>query len=159
MVPTEERNQSVDFSKIYHKGDQGVLIRANDKDSIKTIEALKGKKIGVQKGSLQVKLAKEQIESPNLKELGKVSDLVLSLKTNKVDAVLCGVEVAKAYVSKNPDIYLAEIAIKSNNDGTAVAMKKESTALAQEVNKTVDRLIQNKMIERFISEAQVMAEQ
>lgn len=159
MVPTEERKQSVDFSRIYHKGEQGVLIRASDKDTLKSLEALKGKKIGVQKGSLQVKLAKEQIETPDLKELGKVSDLILSLKTNKVDAVLCGVEVAKAYVSKNPEIFVADISIKANNDGTAVGMKKGSTALVNEVNKTIDRLIQEKMIEKFISEAQVLAEQ
>lgn len=154
MAPTEERKQSVDFSNIYHKGDQGVIIRSAEKDAIKTLADLKGKKIGVQKGSMQVDMAKEQIENPELRELGKVSDLVLSLKTNKVDAVLCGVEVAKNYAKKNPDIFVMDIRLNAPYNGTAVAVKKGSPNLLAEINKTIDRLIQNNDIEKFIAEAQ-----
>lgn len=158
MSPTEERKQSVDFSKIYHKGEQGILIRSNDKNTIKSIDDLKGKRIGAQKGSIQVKMAKQQITNPDLKELGKVSDLVLALKTNKVDAILCGVEVAKAYVSKNPDIELMELRLKSESEGTAAAVKKGSPNLLEAINKSIDKLIENKSIENFITEAQQQAE-
>jgi polar amino acid transport system substrate-binding protein len=159
MAPTEERKQSVDFSKVYHKGEQGVIVRTSDKTTIKTLADLKGKRIGVQKGSMQVKMAKEQIENADLKELGKVSDLVLALKTNKVDAVLCGVEVAKAYSNKNEDVTLMDIRLKADYEGTAVAVKKGSPNLLNEINKTIDRLVADKSIEKFVSEAQQLAEQ
>lgn len=158
MAPTEERRQSVDFSDIYHKGDQGVIVKTSAKDKIKTLSDLKGLRIGVQKGSMQVKIAKSQIENPDLKELGKVSDLVLALKTDKVDAVLCSVEVAKAYVKNNQDIALMVIRLKAEAQGTAVALKKGSPALMDEINKTIKRLQAANMIEKFIAEAQQLAE-
>lgn len=158
MAPTEERKQSVDFSEIYHKGDQGIIIKSSDKDKIKTLADLKGKRIGVQKGSMQVKIAKTQIENPDLKELGKVSDLVLALKSNKVDAVLCGVEIANAYSKNNEDIAIMDVRLKAEAEGSAAAVKKGSPALLSEVNKTIKRLTDTKTIERFVAEAQQLAE-
>ncbi|ERI91045.1 arginine ABC transporter, periplasmic arginine-binding protein ArtP family protein [Clostridiales bacterium oral taxon 876 str. F0540] len=159
MAPTEERKQSVDFSKIYNKGDQGIIIKTGDKNKFKALNDLKAKKIGVQKGSIQVKMAQKQIAEPNLKELGSVSDLVLSLKTNKVDAVLCGIEVAKAYASKNPDITVMDVKLQSDVEGTAVALKKGNPVLLDAINKTIDRLLASKEIDKFISDAQTLAEQ
>ncbi|MCM0648258.1 transporter substrate-binding domain-containing protein [Clostridium swellfunianum] len=158
MAPTEERKQSVDFSDIYHKGDQGIIIKTADKNQIKNLADLKGKKIGVQKGSMQVKIAKTQIENPDLKELGKVSDLVLALKTGKVDAVLCGVEVAKAYAKNNDDISLMDVKLKAEAEGAAVAFKKGNPNLIAEINKTIKRLTETNTIEEFIAEAQKLAE-
>lgn len=159
MAPTEERKQSVDFSEIYNKGDQGIIIKTGDKNKFKTLNDLKAQKIGVQKGSIQVKMAQKQIAEPNLKELGSLSDLVLSLKTNKVDAVLCGIEVAKAYASKNPDITVMDVKLQSDVEGTAVALKKGTPVLLDAINKTIDRLLASKEIDKFISDAQTLAEQ
>ncbi len=158
MTPTAERKQSVDFSDIYHKGDQGIIIKSSDKNKFKTLADLKGKKIGVQKGAIQVKIAKNQIENPDLKELGKVSDLVLALKANKVDAVICSVEVANAYSKNNEDIELMNVNLKAEAEGTAVAVKKGSTDLQNQINKTIKRLIETNAIDKFISEAQQLAE-
>jgi polar amino acid transport system substrate-binding protein len=159
MAPTEERKQSVDFSKIYNKGDQGIIIKTEDKDKFKTLDNLKAKTIGVQKGSIQVKIAQKQITEPSLKELGSVADLVMSLKTRKVDAVLCAIQVAKAYASKNPDITVMDIKLQSGVEGTAVAVKKDSPVLLDTINKTIDRLLASKNIDKFISDAQTLAEQ
>ena len=52
MTPTEERRKSVDFSEIYFKTFQNIMIRAEDKDVYTSIESLKGLPIGVQSGSL-----------------------------------------------------------------------------------------------------------
>lgn len=159
MAPTKERKQSVDFSNIYHKGDQGILIRSNEKNNIKTLYDLSGKTIGVQTGSMQVDMAKEQIKNANLKQLGKVSDLVLALKTKRVDAVLCGIEVGKSYSSKNEDISLMDIKLNADYNGVAVAVKKDSPNILAEINKTIDRLTKNNDIEKFITEAQGLADQ
>lgn len=158
MAPTEERKQSVDFSDIYHKGDQGVIIKTADKNKLNDLSDLKGLKIGVQKGSMQVKIAKTQIETPNLKELGKVSDLVLALKSDKVDAVLCGVEVAKSYAKNNQDITVMDLKLKAEAQGAAAATKKGNLSLLTEINKTIKRLQDANMIEKFVAEAQQLAE-
>ena len=44
MTPNEKRKKSVDFSDIYYYADQSFLINEEDKDTITTIDDLKGKK-------------------------------------------------------------------------------------------------------------------
>ncbi|QIB26883.1 transporter substrate-binding domain-containing protein [Caloranaerobacter azorensis] len=158
MNPTEERKKKVDFSKVYYTTVQGIIVRAEDKDKIKSLEDLKDKIIGVQKGSIQEKIAKKQITGSKIKAIGKVSDLILQLKNNKIDALIVEESVGKAYISKNKDLKLLDIKIKSEDDGFAVAVKKGNTDLLEAINNTLDRLINDKSIEKFIIEATELAE-
>jgi len=48
--PTEERKKAVDFSDIYYTG-KGIFVVNKDSAEIKSVADLKGKKVGVQKGS------------------------------------------------------------------------------------------------------------
>ena len=48
-----ERLEVVDFSDPYFAGEQILLVRAADYDALKTVEDMKGKKVGAQLGSLQ----------------------------------------------------------------------------------------------------------
>ncbi|WP_428817855.1 PRC-barrel domain-containing protein [Clostridium butyricum] len=52
------------------------------------MDDLKDKKIRVQKGSVQENLVSENLPNAETKALGKVTDLILDLKNNKVDAIL-----------------------------------------------------------------------
>lgn len=158
MTPTEVRRKSVDFSKTYYTAVQCVVIRTQDKGTIKSLEDLKSKKIGVQKGAIQEKLAKEQLASSDIKPLGKVSDLILSLNTKKVDAVIVELPVAKAYVKQNSALTLSTIQIKTTEEGSAVAVKKGNEDLVKAINKTIDRLIKEKAIDKFVADANKSAE-
>lgn len=153
MTPTEERKESVDFSDIYYIAEHGVIVRNEDKDAYKTIEDLKGKKVGVQKGSIQVDLATDNIEGAELKELGKVTDLVLELQNKKVDAILVELPVAKLNVEKNSNLSLMDVALKDDNGGSAVAVKKGNTELVEKINETLKKLMDEKKIDEFIIEA------
>ncbi len=160
MNPTEERKQSVDFSKIYYTAQHAVIVRAEDKDKYKTLADLKGKEIGAQKGAIQEELAKTQIEAANVKGLGKVTDLVLELKNKKVDAIVVEVPVAKFYVEKNKDLAITESTFKveEGEQGSAVAVKKGDEAFIQAINKTLDRLIKEGKIEEFVVDANEQVE-
>ncbi|WP_427339801.1 transporter substrate-binding domain-containing protein [Caloranaerobacter sp. DY30410] len=158
MTPTEERKKKVDFSKVYYTTVQGIVVRAEDKDKIKSLEDLNDKIVGVQKGSIQEEIAKKQITGSKIKALGKVSDLILQLKNNKIDALIVEESVGKAYVSKNKDLELLDIKIKAEDDGFAVAVKKGNTDLLEAINKTLDRLINDKSIEKFVIEATELTE-
>lgn len=159
MTPTEERKKNVDFSKVYYTAVQEIIVRTEDKDKFNSIDDFKGKKIGVQKGSLQEEIAKDQMKDSELKSLGKVTDLVLELKNKKVDAIIVEKPVADAYVSKNPDMSLAKAKVKESEDGgSAVAIKKGSEDFVNAVNKTLDRLINEKSIEKFVIEANEQVE-
>lgn len=158
MTPTEDRKKNVDFSNIYYTAVQCVVIRSEDEGTIKSLEDLKSKKVGVQKGAVQEQLAKEQLTSSEIKPLGKVSDLILSLNTKKVDAVIVELPVAKAYVAKNSSLVLSKIELKSEEEGSAIAVKKGNEDLVKSINVTIDRLINDKAIEKFVAEANISAE-
>ncbi|RKD30057.1 ABC transporter substrate-binding protein [Thermohalobacter berrensis] len=158
MTPTEERKKSVDFSKVYYTAVQGVIVRAEDKEKYNTLDDLKGKVIGVQKGTIQEQMAREQIENPQIKALNKIPDIILQLQNGKVDAVLVEKVVGEAYANKNEELAVSNITLQAENDGTAIAIKKGSPKLVGAINKTLDRLMKNNDIEKFFIEAVKLAE-
>ncbi|MCM0647810.1 transporter substrate-binding domain-containing protein [Clostridium swellfunianum] len=153
MTPDEERKQSVDFSKVYYTAVQNIVVRAEDKDKIKSTDDLKGKKLGVQKGTIQEDIAKEQVPGAEAKALGKITDLVLAVKTKNMDAAIIEGPVAKAYTNANKDIVIADIKLKTEEAGSAVAVKKGNEELVSTINKTLDKLATNKTIETWVNKA------
>jgi ABC-type amino acid transport substrate-binding protein len=159
MTPTEERKQNADFSDIYYSATQRFILRSGDETSIASMDDLKGKKIGVQKGSIQEGIAKENFDAANIKSLDKVTDLVLDLKNNKVDAILVELPVAQINVEKNSGIAIADkLEVKDPTGGSAIAMKKGSTELQTEVNKTIKKLNDENKIKQFALEANKLAD-
>lgn len=153
MNPDPERSKAVDFSKIYYEAKQGVMVRAEDKDKIKSIADLDGKKVGAQLGTTQEKIVKEQIKGADLISLGKIPDLVMELKNKKIDALVVELPVANGYVKNNNDLALTDIAVKDDTGGSAIAIKKGNTNLVEQVNKTLDRLMKDGTIDKFVQEA------
>ncbi|WIV11276.1 ABC transporter substrate-binding protein [Proteiniborus sp. MB09-C3] len=153
MTPDAERVKEVDFSTIYYNAEHGLVVNKKDIDKYKEISDLKGKIIGVQKGAIQEDIAKEQIESPQIKALGKVSNLMLELKTGKVDAVVVEQPVASAYVKGNDELYMTDIVFKDEEGGSAVAVKKGNKELLESINKTIERLMKENKIEEFVINA------
>ncbi|MVP02389.1 transporter substrate-binding domain-containing protein [Paenibacillus lutrae] len=160
MTPTEERKKSVDFSKTYYTAKQMIVVRAEDKEQYKTMESLTGKRIVVQKASIQETVAKEQIKDAKIKTLSKITDIVLELKNKNADAAIIELPVATSHVNKDKTIVIAEATPSVEEAGSAVAFKKGSQEMVDQANKTIDRLIAEKKIEQFVTEAsnQVEAE-
>lgn len=154
LTPTEERKQSVDFSDIYYLTDQGILVQKDKADAFKTLDDLKGKKIGIQKGSIQEGIAQE-IEGAKLTSLGKIPELVLELTSGRVDAVILEKPVADQYVLTQSAIVVSDIKIEQPEDeaGVAIAVKKGNTELVESMNETIARLKEAGDIDRFVVEA------
>jgi len=169
MTPTEERKQNVDFTAIYYFAEHGVIVRKADKDAYAAnVASLKDRMVGAQRGAIQVSLAKTRIKGvaddqaeephPQVKELGKLPDLIMELKNGKIDAVVAELPVAKAYIGANGDLMLADYTFRDEDGGSAVAVKKGETALVAQFNKTIDRLVAAGEIERFVAAASEMVE-
>ncbi|MVX62906.1 ABC transporter substrate-binding protein [Clostridium chromiireducens] len=154
MTPTDERKQNADFSDLYYTATHRFVLRSGDEASITKMEDLKGKKIGVQKGSIQERIAQENFDKDSIKSLDKVTDLILDLKNNKVDAVLIELPVAEINVQKNEGIAIAKnLEVKDPDGGTAIAMKKNSPELLAEVNKTIKKLKDEDKIKQLVTDA------
>lgn len=153
MNPDEDRKKAVDFSKIYYEAKQGVLVRAEDKDKIKSLADLSGKKVGAQLGTTQESIAKEQMKDSTLVSLGKIPDLVMELKNKKIDALVVEFPVANGYVKNNNDLALSDITVEEESGGSAVAVKKGNSDLVKLIDKSLDRLMSDGSIDKFVQEA------
>ncbi|MCY9592836.1 amino acid ABC transporter [Paenibacillus chitinolyticus] len=158
MTPTEERKKNVDFSKTYYTAKQMIVVRAEDKDKYKTMDSLAGKRIVVQKASIQETVAKEQIKDAKIKTLSKITDIVLELKNKNADAAIIELPVATSHVNRDKSIVIAEATPKVEEAGSAVAFKKGSQDKIDLVNKTIDRLLAEKKIDQFVTDASSQVE-
>ncbi|RCW52030.1 transporter substrate-binding domain-containing protein [Paenibacillus prosopidis] len=154
LTPTEERKKNVDFSEIYYLAEQGVLTKKEQAGEFKTLDDLKGKKIGVQKGSIQEGIAQE-IEGAKLTSLAKIPEIVMELTSGRVDAIIVEKPVADQYVLTQTDIVLSDVEIEQSEEeaGSAIAVKKGNQKLLDSIDSTIKRLKESKDIERFVVEA------
>lgn len=159
MTPTEERKVAVDFSEIYYAAEQSVLVRKGEEGKYKDFASLEGKKIGAQMGSIQAGIAKDNIKNAEVVELGTVNDLLLQLKSGKVDAVIIETPVADLAAKSNPELTKSAIEYKDEEGGSAVAVKKGSPELLKQVNETLERLKSDGSLDKFIIDATNLAGQ
>lgn len=157
MSPTKKRKKSVDFSDIYYVAEHGMVVRAEDKDKYKTFSDLNGQKVGAQMGSIQEGLAKDNIENVDLQLLSNVTELLVSLKAGKIEALVVELPVAEMIVQSNAELAVAEEKIKDESGGSAIAIKKDSPELVAQVNETIKRIIDEKLLDQFIIDANDLA--
>lgn len=154
MNETEERKEEVSFSDVYYTGESVIVINKKDSDKYKTKEDLKNATIGVQLGSVPEGLAKAELTESEILPLGIVSDLMLQLKGNKLNAVVLDDIVGKAYVKSNEDLMIIEkVVLKSEDAGFAIAVPKGEDELLAEVNKTLVRLKEENKLQEFLENA------
>ncbi|MCM3039268.1 transporter substrate-binding domain-containing protein [Paenibacillus motobuensis] len=157
LSPTADRQKEVDMSKIYFTATQAVVTRAGEEGSYKTLDTLVGKKIGVQKGSIQEGIA-QTIKDAKITSLAKTQDIMMQLKTGRIDVAIIEGPVAEAYVSNIDGLTIAEAQPKAEDDGYIVAVKKGNKELLDKVNATLTRLMEDGSIDKFIVEASELAE-
>ena len=153
MTPDEERSKTVDFSEIYYLAQQGIMVNADEKDSLNSLESLAGKKIGVQKGSVQEKIAMEQLPDSKIVSLVKLPNIILELKAGNIDAAIVELPVAEGYVKQYPSLALSDAKVVDETGGSAIAVKKGNQDLVDQINATIKRLQEEGLIDQFVIDA------
>lgn len=156
MSPTAERKKSVAFSKIYYTGAPYLVINKADMAKYDAISDFKDKKVGAQNGSLFYDLIKKAMPDSQRKGLGKLSDLILSLQSHKIDGILMDEATAKAYIESNSSLsgFKTGIKLNASDTGTAISYPKGATALGEAINKSIDKIQAKDLINKeFIPEA------
>ena len=153
MTPDEERIKAVDFSEIYYLAEQGIMVSNDNKDSLNTLESLAGKKIGVQKGSVQEKIAMEQLPDAKIVSLVKLPNIILELKAGNIDAAIVELPVAEGYVKQYPDLAISDAKVLDETGGSAIAIKKGNQDIVEQVNSTIKRLQDEGLIDKYVVEA------
>ncbi|CUP99152.1 transporter substrate-binding domain-containing protein [Clostridium baratii] len=157
MNPDEERAKVMDFSDIYYTAQHGVLVNKKDLDKYKAVEDLKSAKVGAQMGSTQADITKEKIKAENPTLLANVNNLILELKSGKIDALVTEKPVAEMAIKNNNELALSKIEFKDETGGNAIAVQKGEKELVEQVNKTIKRLKDSGDLDKFIVEANDLA--
>ncbi|UTT41651.1 transporter substrate-binding domain-containing protein [Exiguobacterium aurantiacum] len=150
MTPTEERKENAAFSDIYLSATN--LVMTKD-ESLESIEALAGKKIGVQTASIQENIAKDQAPEAELVSLNKIPEIVQELNTGRIDAMVIEDTVAQKYLDQDAGLYT--FALKEDGEkGSAAAFKLEDDLRDQfneELNKMIDAGEIDKLAKKWFS--------
>lgn len=157
MTPTDERKQSVDFSIVYYDSRQTMLVKTDNVNTLNTVEAFAGKILGVQKATIQEELAKTIFTSSEAKSIDKIPNLIMELKTDKVDGLILAEPVAKQYAAANPDLSVNGVDLGSEG-GSAIAIEKGSQDYLDAINASIQSLLDSGEMDKIISDAMLLSE-
>ena len=157
MTPNEKRKKAVDFSDIYFKGENAVIVNAKDAGKFTSEDQLKKSKLGVQKGSTQETYVKDNLKVTNYKALVAVPDLIADMKNGNIDAVVLNSKVAGINVTKYDGIKVVEnLKLTSGGDeeAMAVAIKKGDNAdLIKLTNEVIKELQDSGEYDKILANA------
>lgn len=152
MVGNELRRESINFSVPYYEAFQRFIVRAEDKDKLKTPEDFKGLKMGAQKASVQEEIVLGTFPEAEYIGISKITDLILELQNGKIDGVALAEPVAKSYVSQNPNLYMPELVLEKE-DGVSVGINKKDNTLLEKIDEILQDLIDSGEVDTLIEEA------
>lgn len=151
---TEERAKVFDFSIPYYTSTNKLIINKANSSQFTSISSLESAKIGVQKGSIQEKIANDLLPNASKVSISSNGELVNELKAGKIDSIIFEEPIANAYVAKNDDLMIVDTEIESNyTDAYAVALPKGSTALKEKVDAVIEKLVSEGKFDTFVQEA------
>ncbi|AXI07990.1 ABC transporter substrate-binding protein [Oceanobacillus zhaokaii] len=137
MSADEKRKKNVDFSTEYHRSGEMFLTKPDS--AIKDLEALKGKVVGVQLGTIQEEGADALSEEYGfeVKKVDNAGILIQEINSNRIDVAYMDKEVATGYMEKQGLIGFDDPTTSS--PGMAVAFPKGSE-LVEDVNGVLEEL-------------------
>lgn len=152
LTPTPERAEQVDFSIPYYEGEDMenyVLILKNNSD-ISNIQNFRGKTIGVQLGSTQEAIATDMSYDYeiDIEKRASYTDLLTELNANKIDFILIEKASAIEIARGNNDLTYFKLEDESENNGVAIAMKKDSPLL-KEINQVIEVMKETGELEKI----------
>lgn len=119
MTSNEQRKKSVDFSDTYYFAKTSYI--KNKKSSLSNIDDIKGKKVGVQLGSIQEFDAKK-LGAKIVSNQDPIA-LILMLNNNKLDAVALDALVADEFIKKNENL-VEFVSVANEEEGMQFAVNK-----------------------------------
>lgn len=141
MSITEERKKAVVFSDPYYTSGLIVMVRKDD-NTIKSIDDLKGKRIGCQIGTTGEKKSRS-IEGAVVTAYNTQSEASMELKNGGVDAVINDAPVVAYYLQQGGSKVAKTVGEKMEAEDYGIAVGKNNAKLAEEINKALAELKKN----------------
>ncbi|EOD8420180.1 ABC transporter permease subunit [Staphylococcus aureus] len=153
MTSTPERKKQVDFSDSYMMTKNIMLVKKDKVNEYKDIKDFNNKKVGAQKGTEQEKIAQTEIENASITSLSRLPDVILALKSGKVDGAVVEKPVAEAYLKQNPKLGISNVKFNEEEKDTVIAVPKDSPKLLSQINKTIKEVKDKGLIDKYMTNA------
>ncbi|HAR3002136.1 TPA: ABC transporter permease subunit [Staphylococcus aureus] len=153
MTSTPERKKQVDFSDSYMMTKNIMLVKKDKVNDYKDIKDFNNKKVGAQKGTEQEKIAQTKIENASITSLSRLPDVILALKSGKVEGVVVEKPVAEAYLKQNPKLGISNVKFNEEEKDTVIAVPKDSPKLLSQINKTIKEVKDKGLIDKYMTNA------
>ncbi|SFS66636.1 transporter substrate-binding domain-containing protein [Paenibacillus sp. BC26] len=154
MTITEERKKEVDFSDVYFKAGQSLLVKKGS--PIKSIDDIKkGTKILAVKGSTSVDNIKAKVPDATILEFDNYQDAFSALKAGQGDTLTTDNAILYGMAVQDPNYEV--VGEPFTDEPYGIAIKKGATDLLNSVNDALKKLHDNgeydKLYEKWIGKA------
>jgi arginine/ornithine transport system substrate-binding protein len=145
MSITPERQRAVAFSDKYYKTPNRLIVRGAD-HLVATPAGLRGKRIGVQRASVNDRFATDTFKDAEIVRYAKQQDIYLDMSAGRLDATLVDAVAATTGFLATPQGRGFEFAGPEYTDpayfgaGVGVALRKNDTALRDRINQAIAAL-------------------
>ncbi|WP_413222074.1 ABC transporter permease subunit [Staphylococcus aureus] len=153
MTSTPERKKQVDFSDSYMMTKNIMLVKKDKVNEYKDIKDFNNKKVGAQKGTEQEKIAQTEIENASITSLSRLPDVILALKSGKVEGAVVEKPVAEAYLKQNPKLGISNVKFNEEEKDTVISVPKDSPKLLSQINKTIKEVKDKGLIDKYMTNA------
>ncbi|HEB2280893.1 TPA: ABC transporter permease subunit [Staphylococcus aureus] len=153
MTSTPERKKQVHFSDSYMMTKNIMLVKKDKVNEYKDIKDFNNKKVGAQKGTEQEKIAQTEIENASITSLSRLPDVILALKSGKVEGAVVEKPVAEAYLKQNPKLGISNVKFNEEEKDTVIAVPKDSPKLLSQINKTIKEVKDKGLIDKYMTNA------
>lgn len=142
---TEERAKEIDFTEVYQRDQQLLIVQKGQETTMNTKEALAGQKVGAQRGTVQSLLIQSALPNSELFELDKWPSLAMEVANGNIAAIVVDGAVGEGLVAANDKIAVAdfEFTKEEANFGKAAIVDKSKTDLTELANAVIAKVTEN----------------
>ena len=144
MTITDERKKKVDFTKKYYQTPSQFSAKKGSGLTV-TPDGLKGKTIGVQRGTIHACFIEKNFAASEVKQYASQQEAFNDLAAGRVDVVFSDTVGADQQLLKGPDGAAYELVGPPQKDeclgeGVGMAMRKGSDALRERINESIQHI-------------------
>ncbi|PIV53477.1 MAG: basic amino acid ABC transporter substrate-binding protein [Elusimicrobia bacterium CG_4_10_14_0_8_um_filter_37_32] len=139
MTITDERSKEVGFSKPYFLAGQSIVVR-EDNNSIKSLNDLINKKIGVQLGTTG-EIEAKKILNVVVVSYDNISAAFIDLKNGRIDAIINDIPTNRLIVNQKGKMKIVGEPLTKECYG--IAVRQEDKKLLELINCTLDKIQKN----------------
>lgn len=160
FTKTPERAEVIDFSSLYETSEQLLVVKSGNAELYSTKDALKGVKVGAQKGTVQSQLILNALPESELFELDKYPALGLEVQNGNIVGLVADKAVGESLIATSNGALEASLfafTAEEASFGKAAVIQKGNEDFVAVVNTVIERCVKDGSYQKAYEEAVALA--